>query len=193
MSIENKLRLMEIFDKTIETTRLRLRRLELSDASDMYEYTSNSSATIFLHWDAHVDISQTINFITKEINSYGIDNSFIYGIELKECKKLIGVIRVFDVSFVNFSCELSYILNPLFQNKGFMFEALNKIIEFLFNEIMLIRVQARCSIDNLSSIGVINKIGLKKEGVLRKFWNIKGTQKDVVIFSILSDEFNYNL
>ena len=52
--------------KTIETTRLLLRKLELSDADMMFQnWTSDDKVTLFLRWNAHKTIDQARNMISK--------------------------------------------------------------------------------------------------------------------------------
>lgn len=54
--------------KTIETTRLTLRRLELIDAKMMFSnWTGDDKVTRFLRWDAHKTIDDTKNMIQQWI------------------------------------------------------------------------------------------------------------------------------
>jgi len=174
------------FDVTVKTDRLVLRKLSLNDLDDMFEYTSDELCTQPLPWQAHKDKEQTRIFLENTIAGYGTDNSFTYGIELKEEAKLIGVVRLFDISFHNKRAEISYIMNRKYQGKGYANEAINAIIDFAFTKKEFIRIQARCSFDNLASVKVLERIGMSKEGVLKSFWNIKGVQKDVIIYGLLS-------
>ena len=66
----------------------------------MYEYTSNHTVTKYLHWHPHTDISVTRNFISNVLDKYESDiTEFTYGIELKSEKKLIGDLKILNISY----------------------------------------------------------------------------------------------
>ena len=173
-------------EKELESDRLIFRKLTLFDVDDMFEFTSNKDCVYFLSWEAHIHKNQSLKFIKTTLEEYNISNSrFTWGIELKDENKLIGVISVFDISYINKRVEFSYILNPKYQGKGYMSEALNSIIEYIFNKIGFIRVQARCTDDNKSSEKLMKNIKMKYEGNLKKYWNIKGVFKNVLVYAKL--------
>lgn len=177
-----------IFDKALESNRLRFRRLNLDDANDMFEYTSDEQCTKFLSWSSHTDVSQTRQFIENALPKYDLETEYSYALELKENGKFLGVVRLFDISYSNKRTEVSYIMNPGYQGKGLMAEAVSRVIEFCFNEADIMRVQARCTTDNIGSEKVMQKSGMTYEGKLQKYWNLKGEFKDVVIYGIINKE-----
>jgi ribosomal-protein-alanine N-acetyltransferase len=179
-----------MLDVVIETERLILRKLTLNDTQDMFEYTSDPICVDPLPWQTHIDIIQTKMFIENVVEEYGNDNSHTYGIEHRELKKLIGVVKVFDINWNNKRGEFSYILNSNYQGKGFANEAISALISFVFEKKIFLRIQAHCSVDNLNSKKLLEKLGMKVEGILKLYWNIKGTHKDVFIFGLLNDNIN---
>ena len=70
-----------------------------------------------------------------------------------------------------------------------MSEALNGIIDFIFNQVGFVRFEARCSEDNLSSEKVLKSLGMNYEGKLLKFWNIKGIFKNVLVYAKLNEKY----
>jgi ribosomal-protein-alanine N-acetyltransferase len=174
------------FNNTILfTNRLKLRPLSKDDAQDMFEYTSQQASTKYLSWDPHSNIGRTISFLEELESKYGsIHSEFSWGIELKETGKMIGVVKLFDISSASRRAEVSYILNSNFQGKGYINEAIAAVIEFCFSEMKLIRVQARCSTDNIASEKVMQKAQMSFEGILKKYWILKGEIKDVALYAI---------
>lgn len=178
-------RSIELFNKEINSERLSLRKIKLSDLDDIFEYTSNPNTTKFLFWDTHSNKEQALNFINNTLNEYrNSDTRFTWGITLKENNKLIGVVSIFFISYVSKRVEISYILNPNYQGKGYMREALLMLVDFIFNNINFIRIQARCTEDNVASEKVLKSIGMKLEGKLEKYWFIKKAFKDVKLYAI---------
>lgn len=76
-----------------------------------------------------------------------------------------------------------------FWNQGIMTEVINRIIEFGFKELKLIRIEARCHPENIGSAKVMEKSGMKFEGILRKHIWAKDDYQDVKIYSIIKDDF----
>lgn len=171
--------------KSIQTERLLLRPITISDANDMFEYTSLDDSNKYLSWNAHTDIEQTINFIKEvELKYQTSKTEYSWGIELVTEKKLIGVVKLFEISHNNKRAEVSYILNPKFQGKGYVNEAINAVIDLAFSKLAFTRIQARCSNDNVASEKVMQKSGMNFEGLLKKYWILKGEYKDVVLYAI---------
>ena len=181
---------MSVFDLRIETERLILRKLRRSDAEDMYEYTSDPEVTKYLSWETHADIQQTEKYIESVIAQYKNDHSYSWAIELKESKKFIGIVRIFDVSMSNKRGELSYIMNPGFQGRGLMSEAIQAIVELCFKELGLNRLQARCTEENISSEKVMQKIGMSYEGILYEYWINKGVPANAMLYAMIRKNFS---
>jgi [ribosomal protein S5]-alanine N-acetyltransferase len=182
-----------IFDIEIETERLRLRRLRISDVDDMFEYTSNPAVTNFLSWSAHTDKAQTILFIEKVMKKYdAINTEFTYGIELKSEKKLIGALKISNISIYNKRGEFTSILNPAFQGKGYMGEAWQGLLSFCFTTARLNRIQSYVTPDNVASQKKNDRAGLQLEGRLKDYWIMKGVYKDALVYAITAEIFRKN-
>ena len=177
---------IKIFDKELISERLILRRIKLSDLDDIYEYTSNPLTTKFLFWKTHESKKLTLKFINDTLNEYDKSNSrYTWGITINESEKLIGVISIFFISYLSKRVEISYILNPNYQGKGYMKEALISVQDFIFNEVNFVRIQAKCTEDNSASKKVMRSIGMVLEGKLRNYWFLKNEYKDVEFYAII--------
>lgn len=84
---------------------------------------------------------------------------------------------------------MGYTLARELWGQGLITEALGAIIAFGFKELELLRLAALCQVDNIGSARVLEKSGLKFEGVLRQYYFIKGAQRDMKIYSILKHEW----
>jgi ribosomal-protein-alanine N-acetyltransferase len=65
-------------------------------------------------------------------------------------------------------------------------------LRFGFEELGLNRAEARCFIDNVSSERVMQKLGMKYEGILRQTVFIKDEFRDLKVYSLLRSEFLKN-
>jgi RimJ/RimL family protein N-acetyltransferase/shikimate kinase len=88
---------------------------------------------------------------------------------LKSTQKLVGHLYFKQIEPQEFSTwELGYIFNPAFQNRGYATEAAGALIQYGFQHLGIHRVVAHCNPENVASWRVLEKIGLKREGYLRK-------------------------
>ena len=70
-----------------------------------------------------------------------------------------------------------------------MKEALDRIIRFGFEEMGLNRIQVTIMSTNPASIALIQKVGFKREGVLREYSRFEGKYTDEHVFSMLRGEW----
>ena len=70
-----------------------------------------------------------------------------------------------------------------------MSEVIGRVIEFGFVTLNLIRIEARCLPENIGSSRVMEKTGMKYEGLLRKHIWAKNDFHDLKQYSIIKDDF----
>ena len=85
--------------------------------------------------------------------------------------------------------EIGYVLVPNERGKGYCTEAVRILVDYLFLSKDTIRIQAQTATRNLSSQKVLEKVGFKKEGTLRKSHFLRGEWTDALIYSILREEW----
>lgn len=155
--------------KTIETDRLILRRFTADDAEDMYRnWASDPEVTRFLTWPTHASPVITGKVISSWIARYADGNTFNWGICLKEEGVVIGSIAVVKLDQDIEAADIGYCLGRAFWGQGIMTEALKAVMDHLFDEVGLRRIAACHDIRNPASGRVMEKAGMKKEGVLRQ-------------------------
>ena len=169
--------------KNIETKRLILRGFTIEDVEDVYDYAKDEETVRYLTWPVHKDIQATEK-IVKEF--YMNDNTF--AITLKESNKCIGCIDI-RIDEKNNKLEFGYVLNKKHWNKGYMSEVLKEVIRYSFLELNLNRVEATYYAGNIGSRRVMEKCGMKKEGIGIQEVFIKRRYFDVVHMAILKEEY----
>jgi RimJ/RimL family protein N-acetyltransferase len=85
--------------------------------------------------------------------------------------------------------EIGYNLIPSERGKGFGTEAVAIIVDYLFLSKEIVRIQAHIDPRNIASQKVLEKTGFKKEGTIRKSMFIRGEWRDLVLYSILREEW----
>lgn len=166
---------------TIETDRLILRKITLDDAEDMFSYASDEEVTKSVAWKKHDTLSDTEDFIKEFLSQYDAP----WGIELKENGKFIGTVHFVWWQPQHKSAEIGYVLSQDYWGQGIITEATKAVISYGFENMDLVRIQARCFLDNSGSQRVMEKLGMSYEGVSRKAMYVNGKHKDLKVFAIL--------
>lgn len=182
----------KIFTKMplIETERLILRKMRADDAADMFEYAARKDVTEYLTWYPHPDKAYTRDYLEYLGTKYRTGDFFDWAITLKkENGKMIGTCGFTSFDFANDGAEVGYVLNPEYRGQGLVPEALLAVLEFGFNNLLLHRAEAKYIVGNDASRRVMEKVGMKFEGIKREGMLIKGNFRDIGVCSILKDEF----
>jgi [ribosomal protein S5]-alanine N-acetyltransferase len=175
---------------TLETERLILRKVTLNDVEDMHDYGSNDDVTKYVTWETHKTLSDSKGFVNFVLNQYENGKVAPWGIEYKENGKFIGTIDFVSWQVNHHIAEIGYVISPDYWGKGITTEAANEIIKFGFIHMDLVRIQARCFVENRGSERVMEKTGMSFEGIIRKGMFVKGKHQDLKMYSILREEFS---
>lgn len=165
-----------------QTKRLVLAPVTIDDAPDMFEYASNPENAYYV-FETNKSLQDTKDIIQKIFIENGLGK---FGIFLNE--KLIGTIYFLNLDDRNKSAELSYVLNEKFEGHGYATEAAIKLRDIFFTELEGERLYARHTFDNLKSMNLMARIGMKIEGTLRKSYCFHGRQVDLAIWSMTRDD-----
>ena len=169
----------------LETERLVLRPFILSDAPDIFEYSSDPAVTDFLFWDPHKKLQETEEYLNWVLQQYETGEDSPWGIALRETDKIIGNIHLMDMDAKHCKAEVGYVLARAYHNQGIMTEALKAVLNFALGELGLNRVEGFCAVDNLASAAVMRKAGMMLEGRLREYLFQNGAFRDFYVYSIL--------
>lgn len=174
----------------IETSRLRLRKLTMRDAGDIFEYGSDPIVARHVLWSAYKNIGEARGYLRFMLRKYRMGEPASWGIELKQNGKIIGTIGFMWIQYDNAAAEAGYSLSRAYWNKGIMTEALAALIDYGFRCLRLNRIEAQHEIDNPASGAVMRKCGMQHEGTLRQRMLNKGKYVDVELYAILKKDYS---
>jgi len=106
-------------------------------------------------------------------------------ITLKENGAVIGII---DPRIEDHKVGIGYVMNRASQGKGHMTEAARAIINWALEQPSIYRVYATTDVENFASQRVLEKTGMQREGLLRKYIvhpNISDVPRDSYIYAIV--------
>ena len=180
-----------IFDElpVLETPRLTLRRLEMRDANDIYDYGRDPQVARHVLWDAYTSVSEVRGYIRYMIRKYRSGEPSSWGIVEKETGRVVGTIGYMWYQKDNNACEVGYSLARRCWNRGYMTEALTAVIDYAFTVLKINRIEAQHEVDNPASGRVMVKSGMRYEGTLRGRIFNKGHFSDVALYAILREDW----
>lgn len=174
----------------INTERLYIRNLRLSDLSDFYLYRSNPEVTKYQGFDVF-SLEQAKDFITEHSDKYfGKPGEWVqYGIENKSTGKLVGDCAIkLDQNDIRIA-EIGITIAPTEQKKGYAKETLTAILDYLFSLKDFHRVTEIVDAENVASIQLLKSLGFRQEGHFIENIFFKGKWGSEYQFAMLKSEW----
>lgn len=179
--------------KTIETARLTLRRLKLTDAEMMYRnWTSDEKVTHFLRWNAHDSVEETKGLIQHWVDQYQADSTYYWGMYLKN-GEMIGSIGITISSECDFQGSLGYKIGSRWWNQGYATEGASAVIDYMFRNTDIERIDSFASVENIASSKVMEKAGMRFEGLLRHYYKTRDGFHDCTVYGVIRNEWEQML
>ncbi|MCL1964288.1 MAG: GNAT family N-acetyltransferase [Firmicutes bacterium] len=171
-------------NETLDAQSIVLRKFKKDDAEDILAYASDAETLRFLVWEG----VSTIERAKAAIVEYYWSSPGIFAIELKENKKCIGCFAL-RMEPEHEKASFGYMLNRRYWGKGYMTEALSAVLRLCFEKLELNRVESTHYIGNEGSGKVMQKCGMKLEGIGRQEVKIKGVFQDVAHYGITRERW----
>ncbi|MEW6208891.1 MAG: GNAT family N-acetyltransferase [Acidobacteriota bacterium] len=169
----------------IETSRLKLRPPIIEDAESIFDrYAQDILVTRYLTWRPHSSILETQNFLRRCISAWADGSAFPWALIRKQDEQLIGMA---EIRIDRFKADIGYVLARPEWGKGYVPEAMKEVVDWAMRQEEIYRVWAVCDVENLASARVLEKIGMKREGLLSRWImhpNISKEPRDCYCYSI---------
>jgi len=168
------------------TERLALRQINNEDAAEIFFLRSDKEVLQFLDRDPATSIDDAVRWI-KTINEGVTNNEYIaWAMALKKEPKLIGTVSFWNIKKEHYRTEIGYALQPLFQGKGLMQEAMTVVLNYGFKVMNLHSVEANVNPDNAASIKLLERNNFIREAYHKENYYYNGKFLDSAIYSLLT-------
>jgi aminoglycoside 6'-N-acetyltransferase len=154
----------------LETTRLILRPFEERDLPTFVEYRSDPDVARYQSWQTPYTMEQARTFLRAkvELNPSAPDGWQQIAIELKSTAVMIGDCAYCILADAPEKAEIGFTLSQQHQRQGFAFEAVSRLIEYLFDNLCIERVVANIDIENARSSHLLERLGMTRCGADRE-------------------------
>jgi len=173
--------------KELEGSRVLLRNWNMKDVDHMFEWAKDDRVGPNAGWKPHTTKEETMVII----NSF-ILNQEVWCIESKKEKKPIGSIglHVDKVRDNPQALMIGYVLSPKYWGQGLMVECCELILKYAFEELNKEIITIDHFDFNYQSRRVIEKLGFKYEGTLRKAkYRYDGLPINLCCYSMTREEY----
>lgn len=167
--------------------RIYLRPLQELDAPIMLENTTDEE----IRYMTGTKSDFTLEQIKAHINQINNDSSrYDFAICLKENDQMIGELSIMDIEEDDKKAGFRISMSSIeLTGKGYGTEAIKIVLQFVFEELNLNRLQLEVFSHNLRGIRAYEKVGFVKEGILRESLNYNGNYSDEIIMAILKSDY----
>jgi ribosomal-protein-alanine N-acetyltransferase len=149
------------------TARLVLRPITLDDANAIFDgYAQDAAVTRFVMWRPHRSRSETEAFIAQCVATPP-DVSRTYVIAGQRDDDLRGSFALRQAAPYRLDC--GYVLARRWWDQGLMTEVLTEVVNWALQQPSIFRIGAVCDVENVGSARVMEKAGLVREGLLRRW------------------------
>ena len=170
---------------------IEIRLLELRHAAEIFAAVERNREHLrrFLPW---VDLTRSVAdigaFLEKALAAYALGEEMHGGIWI--AGELRGAVGHHKIKEADRSVSIGYWLDAGVEGKGVMTRSCRALLEYLFDERRMHRVEIRCATENTRSCAIPARLGFTREGVLRQAEWVNDRYLDLVVWSLLEPEWH---
>jgi len=173
----------------IRSERLSLRRIEPDDAVMMFNnWANDDEVTRYMRWSAHKNLEETKATIQNWFEDYKDNNKYHWGICL-ENGEMIGTVAVIITSEYDFKAEIGYCIGRKWWSHGYTSEAVKAVVDYMFVNTDIERIEAYHSVENPASGRVMAKAGMLNEGFAQSKYRNRDGFQDCDLYGITRNEW----
>ncbi|RDW15512.1 GNAT family N-acetyltransferase [Oceanobacillus chungangensis] len=173
----------------IETNRLVLRKINISDANSIFRYLSDKEVMKYYGLAPFETVDEALSEIAWYQSILDNKKGIRWGITLKEEDVVIGSCGFLNMVPEHHRTEIGYELSSSYWGKGIASEALHAVISYGFECFNLQRIEALIEPPNIPSLKLVEKQGFIREGLLRNYEFTGGKFDDLYMYSLLKQDF----
>jgi ribosomal-protein-alanine N-acetyltransferase len=170
----------------LSTTRLLLRTMTLADAPAVQQLRSNPEVMQYINRPLTQTLEEAETWINMVINALAKNDGITWCICMKDTPEThIGSIGYWRLEKENYRAEIGYMLEPRLHGQGFMYEAIQAVLHYGFEQLGLHSVEAQIDPRNGASAALLKKAGFIQEGYFRENYFLRDRFADTAVYSLL--------
>jgi len=174
----------------LRTERLLMRDFRHTDLEVVHAYGSDPEVARYMEWGPN-SLEDTRLFLDRALANQAAWPRLDFGLamEFAETGVVIGSINLCLRDAASRTAEIGYCLHRDYWRQGIAHEASRALVDVAFKTLGLHRVFATCDVRNVGSFGVMEKLGMRREGQFLQDREIKGAWRDTYLYAVLAEEW----
>jgi ribosomal-protein-alanine N-acetyltransferase len=168
----------------LDTPRLVLRALVPGDAEDIFAYAADPDVAQYTLWSAHTSLEDSRRFIAWLLGA----SLVCWAIVQPATGRVIGTSFLHSHQAQHRRAEIAFDLAKAAWGRGYATEAAQAVIRAGFTHYGLNRIEGTCMLGNVASARVMEKVGMRCEGILRQHVFAKQGFHDLKLYAILRED-----
>lgn len=153
----------EVF-KRLVTERLVLRNIYDEDVKDLYDNIYSNYEWHKYGYSGHItSISNCANLMNKYIYRSKNGEYLMWGVVEKKSNNMVGIVMLYSYDMEENKCKMGCLMSYNHSSKGYAKEAVSSVINFTFNELALRKIQIEIVSENIPSLRLAKKLGMRYE------------------------------
>lgn len=173
----------------LETPRLRLRAYRAGDAEAMFALYSDPRVMRYWSFPPWQEMAQAKAYVARALAEMAEGRVMPWVIASREDDRLLGTVTLYALNREQRRSEIGYSLSPAAQGRGIASEALRSVLAHAFDVLGFGRVEADVDPRNAASCRLLERLGFRREGLMRARWHVAGETCDTAFYGLLAGEF----
>ena len=169
--------------------RVRMRRVEPSDVDWIFAMYADGEVSRYLSAPPMTGRAQAEAWMARVQAGHDRGSAMQLALERVDDGVALGTCTLFNCHEESRRAEIGYVLARPHWGAGYMHEALTAFVGFAFRSLMLNRIEADIDPRNAGSRRTLERLGFKREGLLRDRWIVAGETSDTEMFGLLAREW----
>jgi RimJ/RimL family protein N-acetyltransferase len=174
---------------TLDTARLRLRWLTPADVPALFAVFGDRAVCRYWSRPALPDLAAAAALQEEVAACFAARSLFQWGIAERDTDRVVGTCTLASLSAEHRRAEVGYALAHAAWGRGYLAEALPALLAFAFDTLGLHRIEADVDPRNAPSLRALERVGFRREGLLRERYHLAGEVQDAVVYGLLRPEW----
>lgn len=165
-----------------------LRELTVEDAPALMAHLGTPEASRFIA-PLPTTVEGFEEFIATSVSERALGQSATFGVVPAGCDHVVGIfqLRALELDFTG--AEWSFVLGSTYWGSGLFLDCARMVLDFSFETLGVIRLEARAVTMDGRGNGALRKIGAVQEGVLRRAFKRNGQRYDQLLWAVLAEDW----
>ncbi|MFC3079540.1 GNAT family N-acetyltransferase [Phenylobacterium terrae] len=172
------------------TERLILRDFREDDFDDIHAYAVDPDVVRYMDWGPNTP-EVTREYLGRALAGQAErpPHAVNVAVELAAEGRVIGSMRLEVKDAANRTADIGYSIHRPYWGQGLVAEGARRLLAIAFEDMKLHRVWATCDARNRGSWRVMEKLGMRREGVLKKANLRRDGWQDTLLYAVLAEEW----